>query len=225
MKLIKLSLVAALAATVMMAEDATSDLGVSANVAMTSNYVWRGMTQSADSAAIQGGFDLEYKGLYAGVWGSNVEYGTTSLEADVYVGYSNEVSGLSYDVGFIEYMYPNNEDDLNFGELYLGLGYDFGALSVGAMYSMGVDTHDSELAANDWEPTDNIELSASVPLPSDMGLDVAYGMYDKVGDYYSVSLAKTLGKFDLSVAYVAFAHDTDSDSDQDNIVATIGTSF
>ena len=222
MKMIKLSLLAALAATVMMAEDATSDLGVSANMAMTSNYVWRGMTQSADSAAIQGGFDLEYKGFYAGVWGSNVNFGSdVSLEADVYLGFSNEVSGLSYDVGFIQYAYPKDVEASNFGEAYLGLGYDLGALSVGATYSMGVST-------NDLEPTDNIELSASVPLPSDIGLDVAYGMFDEYGDYYSVSLAKTVGKFDFSLAYTGIARDTDASplaEDESNIVATIGTSF
>lgn len=219
MKLIKLSLVAALTATVMMAEEAKSDLSVSANMAMTSNYVWRGMTQSADSAAIQGGFDLEYKGVYAGVWGSNVNFGSdVSLEADLYVGYAGELDKLGYDVGFIQYAYPKDVEASNFGEAYVGLEYDLGVASVSATYSLGVST-------NDLEPTDNIELGASIALPSDIGLDISYGMYDEVGDYYSLGLGKSVGKYDLSLAYTAFTHETDSTADQDNIVATIGTSF
>ena len=46
--------------------------GYSANVAFTTDYIWRGMTQS-DGPAIQGGFDFESdSGFYAGIWGSNV---------------------------------------------------------------------------------------------------------------------------------------------------------
>ena len=58
MKFIKLSLAAALVASVAFAEEPKSDLEISANVAMTSNYVWRGMTQSSNSPAVQGGIDL-----------------------------------------------------------------------------------------------------------------------------------------------------------------------
>ena len=229
MKLIKLSLVAALAATVMMAEEATSDLSVSANMAMTSNYVWRGMTQTSDAPAIQGGFDVEYKGLYAGVWGSNIAFAGGN-ETDLYVGYAGEAAGISYDVGFIQYAYSKAVKESNFGETYIGLGYDLGVASVSATYSIGVDTNNADLAADDWEPTDNIELGASVALPSEIGLDITYGMYDKVGDYLSLSLGKSVGKFDLSLAYTAISRDIptpnpDNIEDEDNIVATIGTSF
>jgi len=220
MTLTKMSLVAALlvASTSVFAGE-KSELGISANMAMTSNYTWRGMTQSDNSPATQGGIDLDYKGFYAGVWGSNVNFGSdVSMEADLYLGYSNELGAFSYDVGFIEYMYPNDTEALNFGEAYIGLGYDFDVLAVSATYSAGVSTDDSE-------PTDNIEMGVSVPLPQEIGLDLTYGMYDEVGDYYSVALGKSFGKFDLSLAYVGFTHDTDSDSDEDNIVATIGTSF
>ena len=68
MKLVKMSLVAALLASSGLFADETSDIEVSANIALTSNYIWRGMTQSDDSPAVQGGFDLGYKGFYAGVW-------------------------------------------------------------------------------------------------------------------------------------------------------------
>ena len=60
-------------------------LEMSANIAITSNYVWRGMTQTSNSPALQGGIDLGYKGIYVGTWGSNVRWiddNSSSLEAD-----------------------------------------------------------------------------------------------------------------------------------------------
>jgi uncharacterized protein (TIGR02001 family) len=222
MKLIKLSLAAAVLVTGIYAAD--SEIGVSANVAMTSNYVWRGMTQTDDSPAVQGGFDLDWKGLYVGVWGSNVEYGTASLEADIYLGYSNEIVGITYDIGFIEYMYPNQMDELNFGEAYVGLGYDFGVASIGAKYSLGVDTHDTD-AASDWEPENAWEVTASAPLPMEFSVDAVYGDYDTLGAYYLVGLNKSFGKFDFTLAYTANDGNGVSSAEQDNFVATMATSF
>jgi len=47
----------------------------SANVALTSNYMFRGVSQTNNGPAVQGGFDYEYSpyNLYAGVWASNVD--------------------------------------------------------------------------------------------------------------------------------------------------------
>jgi len=219
MKLIKLSLAAAVLATGMLAAE-TSEVGVSANMAITSNYVWRGMTQSHNSPAIQGGIDLDYEGLYAGAWGSNVNFGDkSSLEADIYAGYSNEISDFSYDVGYVQYVYPNESDELNFGEAYVGLGYDFGVASVGAKYSLGVDTADNDYDLNNWE------ITASAPLPMEFSVDAVYGDYDEYGAYYLVGLNKSFGKFDFTLAYTAMDYDADGEDTEDNFVATVATSF
>lgn len=219
MKFIKLSLAAAVLATGMLAAE-TSEVGVSANMAITSNYVWRGMTQTKNSPAIQGGIDLDYNGLYAGVWGSNIEFGDAkaSLEADAYVGYANEIEGFSYDVGFINYMYPNQSDELNFGEAYVGLGYDFGVASVSATYSLGVDTADNDYDLDNWE------VGASAPLPMDFSVDATYGDYEDYGTYYLLGVNKSFGKFDFTLAYTAIDSDT-AGADEDNFVATVATSF
>ena len=218
MKLIKLSLAAALLATGMLAAE-TSEVGVSANMAITSNYVWRGMTQAANSPAIQGGIDVDFKGLYAGVWGSNVEWGgKASLEADAYLGYSNEISGFSYDVGYTQFMYPNESEELNFGEAHAKLGYDFKVASVEAAYYLGVET-------DTIDPTDTWELSASAPLPMEFSVDATYGDYDEVGAYYLVGVNKSFGKFDFTLAYTAMDYDDAANEDEDNFVATVGTSF
>ena len=72
-----------------------SAVSVSGNIALTSDYIWRGMTQSAGGPAVAGGFDLSTdSGFYIGTWGSSVQFSdgtavdTTELELDVYLGYS-----------------------------------------------------------------------------------------------------------------------------------------
>lgn len=224
MKFIKLSLAAAVLATGMLAAD-ESEFGISANMAMTSNYVWRGMSQTGNSPAIQGGVDVDFKGIYAGVWASSFEGADASAEFDVYLGYANEIAGFSYDVGYNQYTYPNDTDNLNFGEAYAKLGYDFKVVSIGAAYYLGVDTNDAELPADDWEPTDAWELSASVPLPMDISIDATYGDYDEVGAYYLLGVNKSFGKFDFTLAYTAMAYDDAASEDEDNFVVTVGTSF
>jgi uncharacterized protein (TIGR02001 family) len=197
MKSIKLSLSLALIATMAFAEEKTSDVGVSANMSITSNYVWRGMTQSHNSAAVQGGVDLDYKGLYVGVWGSNVDFSDdkNSLEADLYAGYTGELEGIGFDIGAIQYIYPNMSDEYNFAEVYFGLSKEWEKFGLSAKYSVGIET-------------------------DDLNPD-----YDNIGTNYSVGLNKSFEKFDLSVAYIDFNHDTDSSADEDNVVATLSFSF
>lgn len=220
MKLIKLSLAVALAASVAFAQEEKSEIGVSANMAIASNYVWRGVSQNQDSIALQGGVDLDYKGFYLGVWGSNVNFDTdVSVELDFYGGYSSEIAGIGYDVGYIQYVYPKDTKALNFGEVYVGLSKDWDQFGVSATYSFGVETDDTN-------PEDYWEIGASTSiLPYDIGLQASYGDYNKVGDNYSIGLSKSFEKFDLSVAYIDFSHDTDSSSDEDNVVATVSFSF
>ena len=102
-----------------------SAVSLSGNVALTSDYVWRGMTQNAGDPSISGGFDLEDdSGFYLGAWAANVASadstaGTTgSIELDGYLGFSgsfNEDAG--YDVGFIAYTYPG-VDTWDFEAIY-----------------------------------------------------------------------------------------------------------
>jgi len=228
MKKIVLSLVAAaVVSTGVMA----NEVEYSANVAMTSNYVWRGMTQSQNSPAIQGGFDVSYSNFYAGVWGSNIDFGgNASMEMDFYTGYANEIAGVSYDVNYCQYTYPSDTDASNFGEASLTLGYDFGMASVSAKYYVGIDTNDVETAGDNWEPENGYEVGVSVPLPMTISLDATFGDYDNVGQYYSVSATKTLDKFDVTLAYTGMDYDSatgghEGDGTEGNIVATVSASF
>ncbi|MCK9491135.1 MAG: TorF family putative porin [Sulfurimonas sp.] len=179
MKKVLISLITAtLVSTSVYAENILSEVGVSANVALTSNYVWRGMSQSEDSPAINGGFDLDYKGLYLGTWGSNVRYegSDASMELDAYAGYKNKVYGVVYDIGCIYYAYPNDSQALNFSEAYLELSYDFKVVEIGAKYSLGIKTDDGD-------PENAYEAYVSLPLPMDISIDATLGKYEYIGVY------------------------------------------
>jgi len=235
MKKIVLSLVAvAVVGTSAFAEDILSDVEYSANVSMTSNYVWRGMTQNSNTVAVQGGFDVAYANFYAGVWGSPVDFNdNANSEIDLYLGYASEFQGVSYDVNYCQYTYPGMTDELNFGEASLTLGYDFGMASVSGKYYVGIDTNDVDGQTTDYQPGDGWELGVSAPVAMEITLDATYGSYDDAqngntnsfGDYYSIGATKTFGKFDINLAYTGMDFDNANTKDQDNLVATISTSF
>jgi uncharacterized protein (TIGR02001 family) len=98
------------------------DSPIAANVSLVSDYAYRGISQTDEKPALQGGFDYAHaSGLYVGVWGSNVswlsdlERGTgensgNSLELDVYAGYKGAVGDFGYDIGLLQYVYPGEFD-------------------------------------------------------------------------------------------------------------------
>jgi uncharacterized protein (TIGR02001 family) len=212
-------LLSAVVATVVMAQDITT----SANISLTSNYVWRGMTQTDNAPAIQGGFDFGYKGFYIGTWASNISWtneNDSSMELDGYFGYANKYAGIDYDLGYIRYAYPKVQKDYNFDEVYLSLGKEFSFGNISVKYSKAVDVPSGA------KKLDDIEGTYSTILPQNIGLSLTYGDYEDTGKRTLVTLSKTVGKFDLSIAYSDFSSDSKSGlKDEDHIIATISTSF
>jgi hypothetical protein len=99
-------------------------LTTSGNLAYTSDYVFRGITQNGGKTAIQGGFDVAHTaGLSAGVWASNVSYGTATLEVDVYAAYGFSLTkDITASVGYIGYIYEGNSATDYFGNSIVGSG-------------------------------------------------------------------------------------------------------
>ena len=104
-----------------------------ANVALTTEYVFRGFSQTAEGPAIQGGYDLTCGIFYAGVWASSLDFaGSTdvipkpfdaSIEMDWYVGIKPVTGKITWDLGVIYYSYPTSVNrglDLNYFELKVG---------------------------------------------------------------------------------------------------------
>jgi uncharacterized protein (TIGR02001 family) len=125
--------VAAMAPSLALAE-------LSANIALTSKYKFRGQDQSdpakAMLPAIQGGFDYSSGGFYVGNWNSSIGF-PDGTEMDFYGGYAGEAGAISYDVGLLYYYYPGSDNSaINTTELYGSIG--FGPIT--AKYSQTVSS-------------------------------------------------------------------------------------
>lgn len=115
------------------------------NVALTSEYVFRGISQSDDRAAVQGGFNYAYDfGPVTGtlgIWGSNVNFADASVELDYMAGLGGKFMDVAWNAGFIYYNYPGSNSnvalDQDYYEGWGSLGYDFGlfAATVAGYYS------------------------------------------------------------------------------------------
>lgn len=90
---------------------------ISANLSLTSDYRFRGISQNNSRPAVQGGLDYEHaSGAYVGTWASNVSWladggggsVSNSLEMDFYGGYRGEFQGVGYDAGLLYYWYPGS---------------------------------------------------------------------------------------------------------------------
>lgn len=209
------------------AEDSPHSL--SANVSMTSDYVFRGISQSSGDPAIQGGFDYSHSsGFYLGTWGSNVSwikdfqgYQNGSLEVDLYGGFRNAIgdTGVNYDVGVVTYMYPGEKaaaPDADTTEVYASLGWKWFTLKYSHSTSSGTFGFANSRGSN------YLDLSASVPI-GETGLTAAahWGTFNFKNnapqdyDDWKVSLAYDLGQVSktLSGATVGIAYtDTDATS-------------
>ena len=161
---------------------------LTANAAIYSNYLWRGVTQTADEAAGQGGIDYGHdSGLYAGTWVSNVDWG---YEMDVYAGFAGEAGSLGYDLGVITYQYPITPD-ANFTEVYLS--GSVAGFTVGAALTVDKASGITDPDGKD----DDVYLHASYDFAaSDIDYSIFIGNYsvdaDSESDYthYGASLSK-----------------------------------
>lgn len=112
-------------------------LSFSGSAALTSDYRYRGITQTNNDPAVQGGFALNHEsGAYAGVWGSNVGF-AGSLELDPYLGYTTELPFAgkpTLDVGVWYYAYPSASDS-NWAEYYARLTFASLAMEGDSLYT------------------------------------------------------------------------------------------
>ena len=169
----------------------------SANVGLTSDYVFRGASQTAEDPALQGGVDFTCGNFYFGVWGSNVDFGT-NLEVDIYGGYKTTTGPINWDIGVIYYGYPGQPSgfDADFLELKVGASGDIwkgGTLGGTVFYS-------PEYAFN-FGATWTLEGTFSQALP-------------KVG-MFSPTFSATLGR-------VNFQDDSDTDWTYWNVGLSVG---
>jgi len=179
---------------------------LSGDITFTSDYAFRGISQTDEAPAIQGGLTLsDESGFYVSVWGSSVDFGGQgTLEFDVMLGWSGAINeDWSVDVGVMRYGYPNTEfAGSNFYELYGSLSYEdftFG-LAYSDDYYANAGTYFYLYGGYSYALTDNLALD----------LHVGQNEYDdSVASYldWSIGLSTEVMGAGLSLAYV----DTDID--------------
>ncbi len=146
-----------------------SPITVSGSVALTSDYRFRGVSQTNQQIAVQGGITIAHdSGVYIGAWGSNLAgwgtFGGANVELDLIVGYKAKLSDSAMlDVGAIWYMYPGGADESDFVEPYAKLTGTAGPATLTA----GVAYAPAQEALGRWYFT---------------GTDAAAGVYNAPGD-------------------------------------------
>jgi uncharacterized protein (TIGR02001 family) len=108
---------------------------VTGNLGLTSDYRFRGVSQTQNAPAVQGGLDYAHSsGFYVGNWNSSVSSQVytngAGVESDLYAGWKKEVyKGISIDVGTYNYFYPRATTSAATGsnfdtyEAFAGVGY------------------------------------------------------------------------------------------------------
>ncbi len=231
MKKIMLAVVLSTVAMPALAQDeAAGPISVSGSVALVSDYMFRGVSQTDEAMAIQGGLTVSHEsGFYVGTWASNLAgwgtFGGSNMELDLYGGYSRSLGAAKVDVGLTWYMYPNGADKTDFAEAYVKLSGDLGPASglIGVAYApsqqaLGNWSNTPQSVAGDKE--DNLyiwaDISGGVPgtpitLKSHLGYsDGNPGLGPNgtsiapTGTYWDWSLGADLavGPLTLGVAYV-----------------------
>lgn len=105
------------------------------SVMLTSDYAFRGISQTDEGAAVQAGYSLSHdSGWYGSLWGSNIEFGDGSLELDLSTGWAKDWdNGLITDLGLIRYQYSQDDTDLSYNEIYAVVSY--ADAKLGLVYS------------------------------------------------------------------------------------------
>jgi uncharacterized protein (TIGR02001 family) len=129
---------------------APSPWDIAFGVAFTTDYRLRGVSQSNNKPAVQGYFELQYTvnewlKLYAGLWGSSLNYTYANAEIDVSGGARMAFGNFGLDVGYVYYYYPSPSPiasptgaSVSFGDFYAKPSYKIADwLTVGAIVDYG----------------------------------------------------------------------------------------
>ncbi len=178
-----------------------ANAGFTLTPAVTTDYDFRGVSQSNESEEFQLGLNYSMEnGVYLGAWGSQVDFGPASeavWELDLIAGYAwgDAKESVGYDVGAIFYTYPSSNTENDIYEVYGGISS--GMFNGKLWIAPDIDSEVGVYA----------EANAAIPLAGfTFGLHAGYS-FGKAWDNaehidYSVGVSKSLGHLDLNLKYV-----------------------
>lgn len=178
---------------------------ITGNMSLVSDYRFRGLTQTFEEPALQGGFDYAHSsGIYIGNWNSSIAdsfFAGSPLEMDFYGGYKGTAGPLGYDVGVLYYYYPGSSPKIDNTEIYVGVSWKF--LSLKYFYAVS-----DFFSVPDTDGSDYVDFTATWDLGSGWGL-VGHIGHQRIknnssADYsdYKLGVTKDLGGWLFAAALV-----------------------
>jgi uncharacterized protein (TIGR02001 family) len=202
---------------------AAEPVTVTGSAAFTSDYLFRGVSQTSNNAAVQAAMTFTHEsGAYFSMWGSSIASGMGGSEVDTLLGYSGKAGEVAYDVGFMRYNYPGlNENggyvdaktgkpvDTDYNEIYASIS-TMGA-KVGFNYSPDYFAESDKfmyLYASYGTEVAGVGLSASLGMNKfdnkdrmNQALGLTNNMDDSYMDY-KVAASKAVNGVTLEGAYI-----------------------
>ena len=190
------------------------------NIGATTDYIFRGISQSRNGAAFSGGVDYTNTptGLYVGTWVSTISWvndskagaSNTPYELDIYGGKRGEIAeGVGYDVGAIYYIYPGEKIGATYGT---NTAEVYGQLTYGPAYvklNYGV----TDVIATGKSGSYYADVGANIPVAEGVVLNLHGGYFSFSGNStanysdWKIGLTKDFGGLAVSLAAVG----TDAD--------------
>jgi uncharacterized protein (TIGR02001 family) len=203
---------------------------LSYNVGVTTDYRYRGLSQSRLQPALQGGVDYADKsGFYVGAWGSTIKFikdtGTTystpgvkgSTELDIYGGFKGAAGDVAYDVGFLRYQYTSNNLQIVDGYANANTTEVYGAATIGVVTAKYSHSLTNVFGTPNSKNSYYLDLSAAFDMGNGFTLVPHIGrqmVNNKavLGSYtdYALTLSKDLGN-GLTASVAAVGTDADKE--------------
>jgi len=158
--------------------------GVNGSIGYSSDYMWRGVSQSAGASSFNAGIELDSNGFFVGAWIGEVDFGDEATqEQDLYLGYNLDVmDNLDVQLGLIQYRYDKGDYD-TVEEGFVKVGYN----NLTVSYFLDTDTED-----------DYAHVSYDLWFVNGVDATIGYVYHDRNDDFSTLSLSKDFNNFTLS---------------------------
>lgn len=158
------------------------------NMAIVSDYRFRGISQTYVQPAIQGGIDYSHAGgFYIGNWNSSVSGWSYpsggGIEMDLYGGFKKGFGDLTLDVGLLQYYYPKavtatGAEKFDTLEGYIGLSWKWLSVKYSSTLTdyFGFNSNSTATTNGDSKGSGYLDITASYEVAPKLTLVGHYGM-------------------------------------------------
>ena len=156
---------------------------VNGSIGYSSDYMWRGVSQSAGASSLNAGIELDSNGFFVGAWVGEVDFGDEATqERDLYLGYDLDVmDNLDVQLGLIQYRYDKGDYD-TVEEGFVKVGYNSLTLS----YFLDTDTEN-----------DYAHISYDLWFVNGVDASIGYGYHGEDDDFSTLTISKDINNFTL----------------------------